>query len=209
MGRVGSLGTICLRQPGHPFASVAPYGLDETGRPTLLLSSMAMHTQHLVADPRASLLVTDPVASDDVLAAARATLLGSIARVGGAELEPVRADYLARHETARAWVDFDDFAFYRLDVADCYFVGGFGAMGWVSGADYGAAAPDPLADTAQGILSHMNADHADALVLYCRVFAGVDASAATMTAVDRLGFNVIARADAGMRGLRIPFSREV
>jgi putative heme iron utilization protein len=209
VGRVGSLGTICLRQPGHPFASVAPYGLDETGRPTLLLSSMAMHTQHLVADPRASLLVTDPVASDDVLAAARATLLGSIARVGGAELEPVRADYLARHETARAWVDFDDFAFYRLDVADCYFVGGFGAMGWVSGADYGAAAPDPLADTAQGILSHMNADHAEALVLYCRVFAGVDASAATMTSVDRLGFHVIARTDAGMRGLRIPFSREV
>jgi putative heme iron utilization protein len=209
VGRVGSLGTICLRQPGHPFASVAPYGLDETGRPTLLLSSMAMHTQHLVADPRASLLVTHPVASDDVLAAARATLLGSVSRVVGAELEPVRADYLARHETARVWVDFDDFAFYRLDVADCYFVGGFGAMGWVSGTDYRAAAPDPLADTARGILSHMNADHADALVLYCRAFAGVDARAATMTAVDRLGFHVIAQADAGMRGLRIPFSREV
>jgi len=79
----------------------------------------------------------------------------------------------------------------------------------VSGADYRAAAPDPLADAAQGILSHMNADHADALVLYCRVFAGVDASAATMTAVDRLGFQVIAEVDGGMRGLRIPFSREV
>jgi putative heme iron utilization protein len=209
VGRVGSLGTICLRQPGHPFASVAPYGLDETGRPTLLLSSMAMHTQHLVADPRASLLVTDPVASDDVLAAARATLLGSISRVVGPELERVRADYLARHETARIWVDFDDFAFYRLYVTDCYFVGGFGAMGWVPGTDYRAAAPDPLADAAQGILSHMNADHADVLVLYCRAFAGVDARAATMTAVDRFGFHVIAQADAGKRGLRIPFSREV
>ena len=209
VGRVGSLGTISLRRPGHPFASVAPYGLDAAGRPTLLLSSMAMHTQHLAADPRASLLVTDPVAPDDVLAAARATLLGSVSRVDGADLAAVRADYLARHDSARVWVDFDDFAFYRLDVADCYFVGGFGAMGWVSGADYRAAAPDPLADAAQGILSHMNADHADALVLYCRVFAGVNASAATMTAVDRLGFQVIAEVDGGMRGLRIPFSREV
>src|SRR5262249_46768727 len=132
VGRVGSLGTIGLRQPGHPFVSVAPYGLDATGSPTLLLSSMAMHTQHLPADPRASLRVSEVAAPDGVLAAARVTLLGSVSRVGGPSADAVRADYLARHETARGWVDFDDFAFYRLDVVDCYFVGGFGAMGWVT-----------------------------------------------------------------------------
>src|SRR5262249_57544743 len=62
VGRVGSLGTLSLRQPGHPFVSLAPYGLDATGSPTLLLSSMAMHTQHVAADPRASLLVSEPAA---------------------------------------------------------------------------------------------------------------------------------------------------
>ena len=133
-----------------------------------------------------------------MLAAARATLLGSLSRVDGPDLAPVRTDYLARHETARAWVDFDDFAFYRLDVNDCYFVGGFGAMGWVPAADYRAAAPDPLADAARGILAHMNEDHADALVLYCRAFAGVEARAATMTAVDRLGFHVLAEVDGAV-----------
>jgi putative heme iron utilization protein len=209
VGRVGSLGTICLRRPGHPFVSVAPYGLDASGRPTLLLSTLAMHTQHLVADPRASLLVTDPGATADVLAAARVTLLGSLARVTGPDLGPVRTDYLARHETARGWVDFEDFAFHRFEVDDCYFVGGFGVMGWVPAADYRGAAPDPLADAARGILAHMNQDHADALVLYCRAFAGVPARAATMTAVDRLGFQVLAEVDGGLRGLRIPFPREV
>ena len=209
VGRVGFLGTVSLRQPGHPFVSLAPHGLDATGSPTLLLSSMAMHTQHLAADPRASLLVSEVAAPDGVLAAARVTLLGSVSPVERPSVEAVRADYLARHETARGWVDFDDFAFYRLDVVDCYFVGGFGAMGWVTAADYRSAAPDPLADAAPGILSHMNADHADALVLYCRAFAGVEARAATMTAVDRLGFHVTAQGDAGRRGLRIPFSREV
>jgi len=168
-----------------------------------------MHTQHVAADPRASLLVSEAVAPDGVLAAARVTLLGSVSRVDGPSVDPVRTDYLARHQMARGWVDFDDFAFYRLEVADCYFVGGFGAMGWVTAADYRSAAPDPLADAAPGILSHMNADHADALVLYCRAFAGVEARAASMTAVDRLGFRVVAQVDAGMRGLRIPFPREV
>ena len=37
---------------------------------------------------------------------------------------------------ARAWVDFDDFAFYRMDVVDLYYVAGFGAMGWVEADRY-------------------------------------------------------------------------
>jgi len=37
-----------------------PYGLDDRGHPTFLISSMAMHTQNLQADPRSSLLVTKP-----------------------------------------------------------------------------------------------------------------------------------------------------
>ena len=91
------------------------------------------------------------------------------------DLAPVRTNYLARHETARAWADFDDFAFYRLDVNDCYFVGGFGAMGWVPAADYRAAAPDHW-PTPHAASWRMNEDHADALVLYCRAFAGVEAA---------------------------------
>ena len=38
----------------------------------------------------------------------------------------------------------------------------------------------------------MNADHADSLVLFARVFGGrADATEATMTAVDRYGFDVV------------------
>jgi len=63
------------------------------------------------------------------------------------------------------WVEFEDFSFWRLDLADVYFVGGFGAMGWVEVGDYEAARPDPLADAATGIIEHMNRDHGDALGL--------------------------------------------
>jgi len=60
LGRTGSLATLSRRHPGHPFASVMPYALDADGRPLFLISSMAMHTQNLEADARASLLVTQP-----------------------------------------------------------------------------------------------------------------------------------------------------
>jgi hypothetical protein len=60
-----------------------------------------------------------------------------------------------------------------------------------------------------GIIQHMNADHKDALVLVARKFARMEATEATMTAVDRLGFHVRVKTPDGMRGARIPFLREV
>jgi len=208
LGRTGTLSTHSRRAAGYPFGSVAPYGVDAEGRPTLLISSMAMHTQNLTADSRASLLVQQGGFADDPLAGGRVTLVGDLGKVGADELEAVRGDYLERHESARHWVDFDDFAFWRMEVRELYFVAGFGAMGWVEAGAYGAAEPDPLADFAEGILAHMNADHADALRLYCQVFADFPADEASMTSVDRMGFRVRARAGERLRGIRINFPRE-
>jgi putative heme iron utilization protein len=208
LGRTGALSTQSRKVAGHPFASVAPYGVDPRGRPSFLISSMAMHTQNLAADPRASLLVTQPGWTGDPLAGARVTLVGTVARVADDAVAAARQDYLGRHENARYWVDFEDFAFYRMEVADLYYVAGFGLMGWVDARDYLAAEPDPLAESAAGILRHMNTDHGEALRLYCRAFAGLEAEEATMTGVDRMGFRVRARSEDRLQSLRINFPRQ-
>ena len=185
-----------------------PYGLDELGRPIFLISTMAMHTQNLKADPHASLLVTQDSAGDP-LGASRVTLVGSTLPVLDAENAGVRKAYLERHPNSKYWVDFEDFAFYRMDVIDVYYVGGFGVMGWVSASEYLESQPDPLADSMVGILEHMNSDHKDSLILLASKFAGIDALEATMTAVDRLGFHVRLKTAEGMKGSRIAFLREV
>ena len=209
LGRTGSLSTLSRKQPGFPFGSVMPYGMDERGRPIFLISTMAMHTQNLKVDPRASLLVTQPGTGDDPLGASRVTLVGNVLPIPSPEVPEARKVYLERHANSKYWVDFEDFSFHRLDVVDVYYVGGFGVMGWVSASDYDQAQPDPLADTATGILQHMNADHKDALVLLARTFAGIPSLEATMTAVDRLGFHVRLKTENGMKGVRIAFLREV
>ncbi len=170
----GTLGTLSRRHPGHPFVSVMPYAPDERGRPLVLISGLAMHTQNLDTDPRAA-----------------------------------REAYLARHPNAVHWVDYGDFAFWRLDLTDVYFVGGFGAMDWLTVEGYESARPDPLADAAPGIIEHMNRDHADALILYAQVLGPVAADAAELVAVDRLGFKLRVRAGDGLEGCRIGFPREV
>jgi putative heme iron utilization protein len=209
LGRIGSLSTLSRKQPGFPFGSVMPYGLDDQGRPIFLISTMAMHTQNLQADSRASLLVTQPDASGDPLGASRVTVLGNVRAIPEAEVSQARQLYLERYANSKYWVDFEDFSFYRMDVVDVYYVGGFGVMGWVAALEYRQALPDPLADAASELLRHMNADHKDALILLTRVFAGIESQEAMMTSVDRLGFHVRLTTQDGIRGTRIAFSREV
>src|ERR1700692_4580545 len=190
LGRIGSLSTLSRKQPGFPFGSVMPYGQDASGRPIFLISTMAMHTQNLQADARASLLVTQEDSDGEPLGASRVTLVGNVRPVQNTELAEVRKLYLERHANSKYWVDFEDFSFYRMDVVDVYYVGGFGGMGWVSASDYDRSQPDPLADSMAEIIQHMNADHKDALVMLARTFAHIDSTEATMTAVDRVGFHV-------------------
>src|ERR1700723_1311184 len=205
---IATLSTCSRKHAGFPFGSLMPYALDTEGRPIFLISNMAMHTQNLKADPRASLFVAQTAGDGDALGAARATLIGQAKPVADNEVASARELYLAKHENSRYWVDFADFSFFRLDLVDVYYVGGFGVMGWVEAQEYCEASPDPLAPAASAIIAHMNADHVDAMILLARTHAGIQATGATMTAVDRLGFHLRLQTAEGMKRTRINFSGE-
>jgi putative heme iron utilization protein len=56
----------------------------------------------------------------------------------------------------------------------------------------------------------MNADHADALVLYCKAFSkATDIPSAKMTGVDRYGFEMSAKTPEGPRPVRVAFPKPV
>lgn len=209
MASVGTLSTVSRKHAGFPFGSLMPYALDGAGRPIFLISNMAMHTQNLKGDPRASLFVGPAGADIDPLGAARATLVGRAEQVPAEGVAEARELYLARHPQSRYWVGFTDFGFFRLEPVELYYVGGFGVMGWVEAGAYAAAKKDPLAEDAVGIMSHMNADHVDSMILLARKHAGLEATEAAMTSVDRLGFTMRLKTAEGMKGARVNFLREV
>jgi len=206
---MGTLSTLSAKHPDWPFGSMMPYGLDEKGRPTFLISTMAMHTHNLIRDGRASLFVSQTDSGGDPLDASRVTLMGDTTKVPKDQLHEVRDLYLEQYKNASYWVDFDDFTFYRMEIKDIYFVGGFGAMGWVTVSDYHDANVDPLADSAAGIIQHMNQDHSESLVLLAKQFTKVEAEEAAMTSVDRLGFQVRIKSKNEFFSRRIGFIREV
>ena len=198
--------TLCtLTAEGYPYGSVVSYAVDDAGLPLLLISELAEHTINARADDRVSMLVTAATPrQSDPLGSARLTLLGRLLRVD--DQAAPRAPYLECHPYAASYVDFSDFSFWRLEVENCRFVGGFGHMSWVTAESYRSAAVDPLAGDAAGIVSHMNEDHADANLQYVTVLARLeDASAATMVGIDRYGMTLRAHTRGGPRLARVPF----
>ncbi|WP_448560414.1 DUF2470 domain-containing protein [Trichothermofontia sp.] len=60
------------------------------------------------------------------------------------------------------------------------------------------------------ICKHMNEDHADAVVLYARVFGQLPAAtAAQMQAIDPEGMDLLAEVDGTPQPVRIPFDHRL
>jgi len=203
---MATLSTHSTHHAGYPFGSMMPYALGADDQPLFLISTMAVHTQNILSNAKASLYVTAPSTEGEPLGAARLTLIGDVLRT---DADEARNCYLKTHPNAQHWVDFDDFSFYRLQVADAYYVGGFGVMGWVNQHAYMAAQADPLMHIASDVIEHMNNDHADALILLAKHQGGVDADEVRMIGVDRLGFDVKVRMGEQLRGARIAFPNAI
>jgi heme iron utilization protein len=72
---VGVLSTQSLDVEGYPFGSIAPYALDYSGQPLLLISEIAQHTRNIKQNNKVSLTVFERYA-DDPQAGGRLTWIG-------------------------------------------------------------------------------------------------------------------------------------
>jgi putative heme iron utilization protein len=203
----GTLSTLALEPEGYPYGSFVTVAFDG-GNPVFLISALAEHTKNLERDPRASLLVAESGA-EDPLANGRVTMLGPCMRVEG-DGGRARTAFLATHPNAAYYADFRDFGFWTLRVNAIRYIGGYGRMSWITHTDWHAAEPDPLASSAAGMVAHMNTDHPDAMLLYCKAFSkATEITAATMTGIDRYGFDMSAKTADGPRPVRVAFAKPV
>lgn len=181
------------RVSGYPYASLVTVATEPDGTPVLLISRLALHTQNILADPRASLMIDGTSATGDPLAGGRVTVLG---RVQPPKTAHARHRFLARHPAAEMYVDFPDFAFFELAVESAHFIGGFGRIVDLSPNELliDLAGAEKLVDAEIDIISHMNSDHADAVALYAAHEAGSSALATgcwRMTGLDPEGADLV------------------
>lgn len=172
---------------GWPYGSLVLVATDMAGQPVLLISTLAQHTKNLAADGRASLLFDGTVGLAERLTGARATVLGKAVRCEGDT--SIRDRFLSRHPSAAGYVDFGDFAFWRLEVERAHQVAGFGRINWIEKQDL---LPDfgdvsELRTAEADVIGHMNADHSDAVALYANVLCQRPGVGWRLTGVDPEG----------------------
>jgi putative heme iron utilization protein len=200
--RHGVLCTLSRRFEGHPYGSVVPFVLDHAARPVILVSRLAEHTRNLESDSRVSLLANGE--ERDVQAGARLTMVGEASP--GKEIASAR--YLSYVPGADRLLALGDFLFWTIAARALRFIGGFGDVRWISAGDYAPPA-NALAELEDGILAHMNQDHAAALRDCCRHYHQHDCAAATMIGIDCDGFDVRASAPPSSVLLRFDFEEPV
>jgi len=116
--------TLATAAEGIPFAALVTPAFQEDLSPLLLLSELSTHTRQLKGNPACALLVTGSPSTENPQTAPRLCLTGAAFIVPGAQ---ARATYLAAHPYAEMYVDFADFAFWRIELTGAHYIGGFAA----------------------------------------------------------------------------------
>lgn len=172
------------------MASRVSLATEMDGAPIFLISRLSGHFSALEADPRASLLVGEPGAGDP-LAHPRMTVFGRAVRIDGGRRGHVRARFLARQPKAALYVDFADFAFWRLEVEGASLNGGFGKAFAMARSDLVIRADPELEAMEAGAVDHMNEDHPDAVALYAEVLLKRDPGPWRLACFDPQGLDLI------------------
>jgi putative heme iron utilization protein len=125
-----TLGTQLAGQ-NRAYVSLAAVSTDIDGSPLLLMSSLSDHTRNLAADSQISILFDGSAGYANPQEGPRATIMGRVNKADQADLDRVRRRYLARHPGASLYIDFADFAMFRVGIEKIHWVGGFGRAAWL------------------------------------------------------------------------------
>jgi heme iron utilization protein len=190
--RTGALGTLDP-QSGFPLVTLTSVATDLDGAPVILVSRLSQHTQNLLADQRASLMLAQG-GKGDALAHPRLSLQVEANLATGLDLARIRERFLSRHPKAKLYVDFPDFGFFRLEPRAIHLNGGFARA--FDGDARLIMAPleeiNAFSEHERSIIAHLNADDLATVNLYATRLCAMPAGPWRATGLDPHGLDLSA-----------------
>jgi putative heme iron utilization protein len=184
----GVLSTHSTALPGFPFGSLAPFAMTHEGRPLIYVSRIAEHTRNLKANPRTCLTVIEPT-DGNRQALGRTSLVGEAHELPAAERDAAARRYFSFFPEQKAYEDFHDFDFWRIEPQRVRWIGGFGEIHWIDRDAWLLPATEWAAGES-AIVDHMNLDHVDAMEAMCRRFLAAEPEGVELVAVAPEGFHL-------------------
>lgn len=208
--RSARFGALAVLDPadGSPLASRVGVATDFDGTPLILISTLAKHTQALLADSRCSLLLGEP-GKGDALAHPRISLSCRAERIdrSAGEEAHIRRRYLNRNPKAALYADLGDFSFFKLGVTSASLNGGFGRAYHLTRTELLSSIPVGLPELEQDAIDHMNAEHLEAVQLYATHFGGLGTAGWRISGFDAEGIDLLSADNAGRVAFRSPLAR--
>jgi heme oxygenase (biliverdin-IX-beta and delta-forming) len=188
--RQGALATVMVNS-GDPYCSLVNVAANPDAAPLLLISRLAVHTKNILADSRVSLMLDERVTGDP-LEGARIMVAGRAEELSGEAAALARRRYLAAHPSAEAFVDFKDFAFFRIAPSGLHLVAGFGRIIDLKPEQFltDIADASDLLEAEASAVEHMNEDHREAMNLYATKLLGAEAADWRCTGCDPEGMDM-------------------
>lgn len=181
---VGVMGTRSNRFPDFPYTAAMPFCTDHRGRIVVFVSHLSEHTRGMEQDGRVS-FTASPM-RPGLRPEARVTVLGTISHNDDPQ---IAARFFRFFPDNAPFLEIGGFHFYSIEPNHVRLIAGFGAAHWLSGASM-LTASSPIANEEDGILAHMNEDHRESLIAYCRHKHGISTATAEMVGIDCDGFDV-------------------
>ncbi len=123
-------GVLLTLREGRPFGSYVPYVFGEHWtRAYIHVSRLALHTEHLLRDPRVGLFVSEPDRQGkNPFSLRRMNLQGEavLLNADASDYVEVKARYLARFPQSTMMFGFADFSLWELRLQNAHLVLGFG-----------------------------------------------------------------------------------
>jgi len=171
-----------------PYASLVLVAVDHDLSPILLMSDLAEHSKAIATDSRVSLLFDGTTGLAQPLTGPRVTLMGRASKTND---ERLKRRFLRHHPDAAMYAGFGDFNLYTVTLERTHLVGGFGKIRWIAPNELLAVpALTELGESEEGIVAHMNGDHAEAVQLYAARVLGLPGTGWTMTGIDAEGIDL-------------------
>lgn len=122
--RAGALGSI--NPDGSPLVTLVAVATMADGAPLLLLSRIAAHTQNILRNPSASLLIEGTSDDPDPMTAPRLSINGILMALEGHEVAASKVRFIEKHPGSEAYDTELDFSYFRLAIESARFNQGFG-----------------------------------------------------------------------------------
>ena len=185
--REGVLSTVSKKYEGYPFGSFVTFISGADRSIIFYASDIAQHTINLKNNSKACITLFN-LSEGDKQDSARLSLLGDVKKIDE-DIDEISRQFIEFFPESSQYSNMHDFNFYKLNISQVRWIGGFGKIAWLSSTNWNPTKPKWLKQE-NSMVKHMNEDHSNSIVSTLNAKLGIKDKRAKMLRLTMDGYYV-------------------